>query len=180
MAVRSSPNGEPGRRRSRSPAGRGCARTRWGDRPGVHTGDPMADTMQSHHAFCLFLYEFDGTGQAVPSVRSAQDVGSARPHGSTTSRCAPNARTRLGLDSGSRPGPGRMPPTIWIIGPMGTNRDVAGTLGPGHTEAPQRSASPQRPTAYLRHTDEASPLGLLSSRNHPRRAMRQLPLRTEE
>jgi hypothetical protein len=95
---------------------------------GGHTATLLAGTLQLHHAFGLFLYEFDGTGQAVPSVRPAQDIGSVPD---------PTAPPRR--DAHQMPGhawgwilapdlaqPGRpAPATIWIIGPIGMNRDFA-------------------------------------------------------
>jgi hypothetical protein len=130
MLVRSSPSGNP--RAAPLPISSG---PRMRSNPlvivrGAHTGDPMADTLQLHPAFCLFLYEFDGTGQAVPSVRPAQDIASVPGPTAPPRRDVHQMPDHAWAGFWLRAGPTRSRGADHNLDhqTMGTNRDFAGAL----------------------------------------------------
>jgi hypothetical protein len=122
MVVRAPPSGNP--RAAPLPISSG---SRMRSNPlvivrGAHTGDPMADTLQLHPAFGLFLYEFDGTGQAVSSVRPAQHITSVPDPTAPPRRDVHQMPDHPwgwilapGLDQPARVAP----TTTWIIRPWG-------------------------------------------------------------
>jgi hypothetical protein len=88
-------------------------------------------------AECLDWRLIVGRGHLEQVLRvSIEHDNSHRPRAPAKSQFAPNARTCLSLEPGSRPGPTRsraVGPRPEGIGQIGTNRDFAGALPIAHT-----------------------------------------------